>query len=77
MTSDERAARRMQWFRGVRSVVNPIPSDLRQFAALIDEHLLTTDRAAPGDECIVAAPTHIGQEEVPRRIVLHRVGDAV
>ena len=74
-TSDDRAARQMQVLRGVTPVRMPVPNGLAHFTQVVDNYLLETGWARPGDACILIAGAPIGTQGVTNSLAIHNIGD--
>jgi len=73
-TSDERAARRMQLFRGVTPILMRVPASIEEFSRAIDSHLLHHGLAQTGDPCVLVAGEPIGEEGVTNSLSVRAVG---
>ncbi|MHC5113521.1 MAG: pyruvate kinase [Planctomycetota bacterium] len=76
VTSDERAARRMQLYRGVRPLRMEVPADLATWAEQIDATLQEREWAEEGDVCIFVAGEPLGTAGVTNSLAVHEVGAA-
>lgn len=75
VTSDPRAARRMQLLRSVTPLVMPRPKGLAHFTQMVDEYLLGTGWAQHGDPCILVAGGPIGVQGVTNSLAIHLIGN--
>ena len=75
ITSDDRAARQMQLFRGVTPLRMPTPEDLAHFTSIVDLYLLETGWAKPGDACVLMAGMPIGQSGATNSLAVHELGN--
>ncbi len=75
VTSDRRAARQMQFLRGVTPLVMAVPDGLSAFTSVIDAWLQETGRLRAGQTCILVAGEPLGQPRVTNSLAIHRVGD--
>jgi pyruvate kinase len=74
-TSDDRAARRMQWLRSVTPVRMNNPESPAHFTQIVDAYLLETGWAAEGDVCILVAGGRIGEQGTTNSLAIHSIGD--
>jgi pyruvate kinase len=74
VSTDDGALRRMQLLRGVIPVHMPLPQGLDHFRAMVDEYLLATGWAAPGDRYICVAGEPLGEPGVTNGLSIHTVG---
>ena len=75
ITSDERAARRMQLLRGVTPICMDTPRDIEQFARDVDHHLMVLGLASHDDLCVLVVGHPIGKEGVTNALSVHSVGN--
>jgi pyruvate kinase len=75
ITSDDRAARQMQLYRGVIPLRMPTPEDLAHFTRIVDMYLLETGWAKAGDACVIMAGMPIGQSGVTNSLAVHELGN--
>lgn len=76
VSSDERAARRMQLLRGVTPIHMPVPESVEQFANAVDEHLTSRGLASVGDLYVLVFGKPLGMEGVTDSLMVHAVGSA-
>ncbi|MEM7228518.1 MAG: pyruvate kinase [Planctomycetota bacterium] len=74
-TADSRAARQMQFLRGVTPVRMSRPSSLAEFTRLVDAYLIHSGWAEPGETCVLVAAWPLSDEDRNHHIALHDVGD--
>lgn len=74
VTSDERAARRMQLLRGVVPVHMPVPENVQQFVDQVDEHLVARGLVDHGDVCVAVYGEPLGREGITNTLAIHVVG---
>ncbi len=76
VTSNERAARRMQLLRGVTPILISVPDGIEQFTHQIDQYLIGHDLAEVGDLCVLVTGQPLGLEAVTNALAIHAVGSA-
>jgi pyruvate kinase len=75
VTSDPRAARKMQLFRAVRPVQMRTPKSAAEFTRLMDAYLQESGLAQPNDVCVLVAGEPIGKAGVTNSLAIHAVGN--
>lgn len=75
VTSNPRAARRMQLFRAVTPLLMQTPKSAAEFTRLIDAYLQEHGLAEPDDVCVLVAGEPIGKEGVTNSLAIHSVGN--
>ena len=75
VTSDERAARRMQLLRGVVPLRMDPPKSIDAFGGIMDHYLRNAGKAQPGDAFILIGGEPLGESGVTDSIAIHTVGE--
>jgi pyruvate kinase len=75
VTSNPRAARKMQLFRAVTPVLMKTPKSAAEFTRLMDGYLQERGLAKPDDVCVLVAGEPIGKEGVTNSLAVHSVGN--
>ena len=75
VTTERRAARRMQLYRGVFPVRMPLPDGVAHFTRLVDEYLLRIGWAEKDDMCVLVAGEPIGTPGVTNSLAIHSIGN--